>query len=109
MIPFALFPTKSYHVCMDGQIIKNNNFRKIAENVKPDSKKRVVLSKIALSEDIIYHIYCNEIGQIILDPHISIPTSEVWLFNNPDAMAKVETGLKEAASGKISKIDLNKL
>jgi hypothetical protein len=51
----------------------------------------------------------NEIGQIILDPQISVPASEIWLSNNPESREAVATGLKEAYEGKISKINLDKL
>ena len=94
---------------MENKIIKNDKFRKIASNIKPDTKKRIVLSKAPVAEGVTYHIYCNEIGQIILDPHISIPTSEVWLYKNPSAREAVEAGLREAAEGKITKINQNEL
>jgi len=98
-----------YNKDMRSEIIKNAKFRKIASNVKPDSKKRIILSKACQSEDVTYHVYCNEIGQIILDPQISIPASEAWLFNNSEAKEAVATGLKEAAEGKISKVNLEEL
>jgi len=91
------------------QIIKNNNFREIAVDVKPDAKKRVVLSKVPVEEGVTYHIYCNEIGQIILDPHVSIPASEVWLYRNREALEAVEAGIRDAAEGKMSKVDLKEL
>jgi len=91
------------------QIIKNDNFRELAVDVKPDAKKRIVLSKAPVGEGVTYHIYCNEIGQIILDPHISIPASEVWLYKNKEALEAVEIGIREAAEGKVSKIDLDDL
>ncbi|HEX7474511.1 MAG TPA: hypothetical protein VF318_00990 [Dehalococcoidales bacterium] len=94
---------------MKNQIIKNDKFREIATDVKPDAKKRIILSKAGISEGVTYHVYCNEIGQIILDPHISIPASEVWLYKDVEARDAVATGLKEAAEGKISKIDPEEL
>ncbi len=90
---------------MEKGIIKNDKFRKVAENVKPDGKKRIGLSKACLTEGVTYHVYCNEIGQIILDPQVSIPASEAWLYKNPEAREAVAVGLKEAAEGKISRID----
>ncbi len=86
------------------QIIKNNNFREVAVDVKPDAKKRIVLSKAPVAEGVTYHIYCNEIGQIILDPHVSIPASEVWLYKNREALEAVQAGIREAAEGKVTKI-----
>ena len=91
------------------QIIKNDNFHEVAADVKPDAKKRIVLSKAPIAEGITYHIYCNEIGQIILDPHVSIPASEVWLYKNKEALETVQAGIKEASEGKVTKIDLNDL
>ena len=91
------------------QIIKNENFREVAVDVKPDAKKRIVLSKAPIAEGITYHIYCNEIGQIILDPHVSIPASEVWLYQNKGALEAVTVGLREVAEGKVTKMDLNDL
>ncbi len=91
------------------QIIKNDNFHEVAVNVKPDAKKRIVLSKAPIAEGVTYHIYCNEIGQIILDPHVSIPASEVWLYQNKEALEAVQTGIREVAEGKVTGIDLNDL
>ena len=77
--------------------------------MKPDAKKRVVLPKGLVVEGITYHIYSNSIGQIILDPQVTIPASEAWLFNNPDALASVRRGLSDAAQGRVSKVDLDTL
>jgi hypothetical protein len=98
-------PTQDYSRLMESKIIKNDKFRKIASNIKPDSKKRVVLSQATMTEGITYHVYCNEIGQIILDPQISIPASEIWLYNNPEAREALAIGLQEAYEGKITKVN----
>jgi len=89
--------------------IKDTAFEKVADSVKPDAKKRVVLHNVQIQEGITYHIYENSIGQIVLDPQVTIPASEVWLFKNPEALASVKRGLAEAAHGKITKIDLDTL
>ena len=94
---------------MKAMIIKDTNFQRVAESVKPDAKKRVVLPKIQVMEGVTYHIYSNSIGQIVLDPQVTIPASEVWLLNNPNALASVRRGLSDAAQGRVSKIDLNTL
>ncbi|MGB2876676.1 MAG: hypothetical protein WBB97_01405 [Dehalococcoidales bacterium] len=90
-------------------IIRDTKLTRIAESVKPDAKKRVVLPKGLVVEGITYHIYSNSIGQIILDPQVTIPASEAWLFNNPDALASVQRGLSDAAQGRVSKLDLDTL
>jgi len=86
-------------------ILKDTELTRIAVGVKPDAKKRVVLPKTLVREDIIYHIYSNKFGQIVLDPQVPVPASEVWLFNNPDALASVLQGLADAAQGRVSKVD----
>jgi hypothetical protein len=94
---------------MENQIIKNEKFRRVAANVKPDSKKRIVITKACQGDEVTYHVYCNEIGQIILDPQISLPASEVWLYNDPETREAVAIGLRQAAEGKISKINMDEL
>jgi hypothetical protein len=90
-------------------IIKDEKLIKIARSVKPDTKKRIVLPQILVREGISYQIYYNSLGQIILDPQVTIPASEVWLFDNPSAIASVRRGLSDAANGKVSKVDLDTL
>jgi len=90
-------------------IIRDKNFKRVSEGVKPDAKKRVVLPKSQVQEGITYHIYSNSIGQIILDPQVTIPASEAWLFKNPTALASVRKGLSDTAEGRVSKVDLDSL
>ena len=90
-------------------VIKNSDFKGIARNVKPDAKKRVILPKALVREDVTYHIYSNSLGQIVLDPQVSIPASEVWLFMDSEAASSVRRGLEDAAKGKVSKVDIGSL
>jgi len=90
-------------------LMKDTDLTRIPGSVKPDSKKRVVLPASLVREDIIYHIYSNSLGQIVLDPQITIPASEAWLFKNPTAIAAVQRGLADAAQGKVSRVDLSTL
>ena len=76
-------------------IIKDENLTRIAESVKPDPKRRVYLPKALKIEGITYHIYVNNIGQVFLDPQVTIPASEAWLFENKDALALVDKGMAE--------------
>jgi len=82
-------------------IIKDEKFIKIADNVKPDAKRRVYLPKSVLKEGIAYHIYANNLGQIVLDPQITNPASEAWLFANRSALKEVDNGALESASGQV--------
>ena len=67
------------------------------------------MPKALVQEGVIYHIYHNSLGQIVLDPQVTIPASEAWLFNNPKALASVRRGLADAAQGKVSKVDFSNL
>jgi len=90
-------------------LIKKTDFTGIVKDVKPDAKRRVVLPAVLVREDITYHIYTNSDGQIVLDPQVTIPASEAWVFNNLDVRALVKRGLSDAAQGRVSKVDLNTL
>jgi hypothetical protein len=90
-------------------IIRDSDLTRIPGSVKPDSKKRVVLPGFLVKEDVVYHVYSNSAGQIVLDPQLTIPASEAWLFKNPEALASVKRGLADAAKGRVSKIDLDAL
>jgi hypothetical protein len=94
---------------MKAMIIKDTDFQRVAEGVKPDAKKRVVLPRGQVQEGVTYHIYTNSLGQIVLDPQVTIPASEAWLFKNPKALAAVRRGLNDAAEGRVSKVDLDTL
>ena len=54
-------------------------------------------------------LYKNERGELLLQPTVEIPASELWLFQNKEALKAVRTGLKDASEGKIVKADLDKL
>jgi hypothetical protein len=90
-------------------IMKDTDLTMVAASVKPDAKKRVVLPRAVVEEGVIYHIYTNKFGQIVLDPQVTIPASEVWLFNNTAALASVQRGLADAARGRVSQVDLDTL
>ena len=84
-------------------IIKDADFKKIAESVKPDAKKRVLLPRGLAREGVTFHIYTNSVGQIVLEPQVTIPASELWLFENKDALASVDRGMLESLNGKVIK------
>ena len=64
--------------------------------------KRLTLGKAlaGFDPDVRFDVYRNEAGQIVLDPRVSIPAREAWLFRIPEALAAVRRGLDEAAQGK---------
>ena len=80
-------------------IVKNTDFQLVSEFARPDAKKRLSLGE-ALRGAAAYNIYSNSLGQLILDPVKAIPASEMWLYENPQALASVKQGLRESAEGK---------
>jgi hypothetical protein len=80
-------------------VIKDTDFQLVSEFAQPDAKKRLSLGA-ALRDATAYNIYRNPLGQLILDPVRTIPVSEMWLYENPTALASVKQGLRESADGK---------
>ena len=80
-------------------VIKDADFQLVTEFAQPDAKKRLSLGA-AVRDATAYNIYRNPLGQLILDPVRTIPVSEAWLYENPQALASVKQGLRESAEGK---------
>jgi hypothetical protein len=80
-------------------VIKNSDFELISEFAQPDAKKRLSLGEAAGGAKA-FNIYRNPLGQLILDPVKTIPTSEMWLYENAQALGSVKQGLRESAEGK---------
>ena len=83
-------------------ILKDTEFEEVAE-AKVDAKRRVALGRILPHQVSSYRIYRNRVGQIILDPLVTIPAHEAWLFRNPDATRLVKAGLADARKGRVAK------
>jgi hypothetical protein len=90
-------------------VIREMDFEKIADSIKPDNRKRVGLGKLQIQEGVMYSMYTNSTGQILLDPQMLVPAHEAWLYKNPKAIASVRRGLAQAAQGEISKLDVDSL
>jgi hypothetical protein len=80
-------------------VIKDSDFQLISEFAQPDAKKRLSLGE-ALGDAKAFNIYRNPLGQLILDPVRAVPVSEMWLYENAQALASVKQGLRESAEGK---------
>ena len=91
------------------EILKDTEFQEIAET-RVDSKHRVALGRKIPSQVTSFRVYRNVHGQIILDPMVSIPAHEAWLFKNKRASTLVRQGLDDARKGRLvkSKEDFSK-
>ena len=76
----------------------------VARDVRPDSRHRISLGD-ALKDlgDVTFAIYRDEEGgNIVLEPHVSVPAAEAWLFRNKRALDSVARGLAQFAKGQTS-------
>jgi hypothetical protein len=81
--------------------IRNIEFTEMDKTTKPDAKKRITLPGILVQDGVIFRIYHNSIGQILLDPQVTIPASELWLFKDKRALASIDKGMSESVNGQI--------
>lgn len=72
---------------------------KILKKVKPDTKGRILLGKIA--EGVSSYTVIKDNDRIILEPNVEIPAKEKWLWENKNALKSVKNGLQDAAAGKV--------
>lgn len=75
-----------------------------------DSKDRITLGgrlKDVLGNKMKFEgfmVYLGKNGDILLRPSVSVPSSEAWIYNNPEASASIRKGLKQAAEGKLERV-----
>ena len=63
--------------------------------------KRLMMSKMKIDS---YQVFVGKGGDILLRPAVSIPSSEAWVYKNPEVIGRVRKGLREAGEGKIEKV-----
>ena len=73
-----------------------------------DDRHRITLGELVKDTRRV-RIYRNARGELLLQPVMEIPTAEVWLFQNQEALTAVKKGLEDAAKGRVSRVDLDKL
>ncbi len=84
------------------EILKDAQFQEVTQ-ARLDAKQRVTLGRLLTGQATSFRVYRNAHGQIILDPFVSIPAHEVWLFQNKRAAALVQQGLEDARRGRLRK------
>lgn len=74
----------------------------VIRDVRPDSRNRVSLGGAIdnFGDDTSFNVYRDKRGRIILEPHVSVPVDEAWLFRNRKALASVANGLKQIKTAK---------
>ena len=84
------------------EILRDVEFEVLTET-RVDAKHRVALGKVLSGRVTSFRIYRNAHGQIILDPMVSMPAHEAWLFKNKRASTLVQRGLEDARQGRLVK------
>ena len=84
------------------EFLKDVEFEEVAET-RVDAKQRVSLGKVFSGQVTSVRIYRNTHGQIVLNPLVSIPADEAWLFQNKQASRLVQRGLEDAKRGRFVK------
>ena len=85
----------------------DDEFREIGTRTI-DDRKRLTLGQL-IKDFKRVKLYRNDRGELLLQPVVEVPVSELWLFKNKEAFESVQKGLKDAAKGRVSKLNLNKL
>lgn len=96
---------------------KNQEVLEIREEFMPvdtrplDSKHRITLGgrlyRLLMSKMKIdsYKVFVGKGGDILLRPAVSIPSSEAWVYQNPEVIGKIRKGLEEAGEGRKEKVN----
>ncbi|MBS0656512.1 MAG: hypothetical protein JSR46_12105 [Verrucomicrobia bacterium] len=66
-----------------------------------DARKRVTLAKLLPNIDVHTVRAYTQGNKIILEPLAEIPAHELWLHQNPEALASLQRGIQQAKEGKI--------
>lgn len=91
----------------DNTIKIHDDFQKI-DTRTIDSRNRLTIGELAQGFNRV-RLYKNKTGEILLRSVVEIPASELWLFQNKEALESVQKGLKDISERKISKFDLSEL
>jgi len=92
---------------MQNNIKINEKFQEVGTKTV-DSRNRLTLGDLLEGYKRV-RLYKNDRGEVLLQPIVEIPSSELWLFENKDALESVRKGLKDASEGKITKLEPDKL
>ena len=92
---------------MQNSINISDNFQEVGTRTM-DTRNRLTLGEIFKGYKRV-RLFKNDRGEVLIQPVVEIPASELWLFQNKEALESVQRGLKEASEGKITKLNLNEL
>ena len=86
-------------------------FQHVGLSSRLDARNRITLSQALAMLKLLggrkideFEILVSATGNILLRPRTTIPTRELWLHQNPEAMETLRKGLKDAAEGRVTKV-----
>lgn len=92
---------------MQNNINVNDDFQEIGTKTM-DERNRLTLGELFKGYKRI-RLFKNDRGEVLLQPIVEIPASELWLYRNEEAFTSVQRGLRDASEGKITKLNLDEL
>ncbi len=95
-------------VAMQTNTVRINDDFKEVDTRTIDDRNRLTLGELLKGSKRV-RLYKNSRGEVLVQPVVEIPASELWLFQDKEALENVKKGLKDAAEGKISKLNLDEL
>ena len=75
-------------------------FKVIKNDIRSDGRGRLTIGQEVVG-DTQYRALMNELGQIILDPVVTVPARELWLLQNTEAFASLVRGVEQAKRGEL--------
>ncbi len=79
--------------------VEKANFVEISKVVQPDAQRRITLPKRLVKEGSLFRMsYNSDNGQILLEPQVAIPASELWVFENKDILDSIDRGMTETTT-----------
>ena len=81
----------------------DSTFRVLKTEIQPDERGRLTIGQ-EFVKDHHYRVLMNAHGQIVLDPVVTIPARELWLFQNPEAWGSVLRGAEQAGRGELNSL-----
>jgi hypothetical protein len=106
---FYIKKTKSYKRGNDNLISVNEEFTPYGTKTL-DSKDRISLGgrlKGMIGKPFSvdgFMVYVGTDGDILLRPSVTVPSSEAWIYKNPETAARIRKGLKQAGEGKVTRV-----
>ncbi|OGP90111.1 MAG: hypothetical protein A2157_17385 [Deltaproteobacteria bacterium RBG_16_47_11] len=93
---------------MQTNIVRINDEFKEVDTRTIDDRNRLTLGELLKGSKRV-RLYKNNRGEVLVQPVVEIPASELWLFQDKEALENVKGGLKDAAQGRISRLNLDEL